>query len=254
MSGRPRRAVLRLGALSLVGLAGCTTDDTPASTDGTDEQDRGASDADRQTPAASPAEETATEQSTVEETSPTATPGPTPIPPESLDGQIRPDGEPSPVEPLSCSLDEFRRHPRLFDPDELVWGQRSDDPAVALRVGKSRYSRGDTATITLTNVSDGEVETGIREKYNLEVRTTDGWQEVRGYADGTARPYMDVATGHAPGEIFEWSLQLSEERLVADHPHGEALVVCPGLPAGRYRFVYTGVAPPVAVAFDLAAE
>ncbi|WP_121821589.1 hypothetical protein [Halostella salina] len=173
--------------------------------------------------------------------------------PESLPGHVRPDGDPETVPAaLSCEDDGFERHPAGFDEDELAWGEASrdgTDPGFALRVDELTAGPGDEVVVRLTNVSDSELSTGNRYKYNLQVQTEGGWQDVRGIAGDGAFDYTDEAVSHAPGEGFEWRLPMTEDGVVEDHPNASDLEVCPGLPAGRYRFVYWE--PAVAVAFDL---
>jgi hypothetical protein len=169
--------------------------------------------------------------------------------PEDLPGYVRPDDDPDPVAPLDCPDEAFTRHGTGFR-DDVDWGQATDDgtPTMALRVDQVGYARGSTVTVTMTNVGDEEQYTGNRHKYSLQVYTEDGWQDVRGW-DGDPRGYTDEAIVHQPGEGFEWSLTLTEAGVLMDHAHEESLTVCPGLPAGRYRFAFWE--PAVAVAFDL---
>lgn len=105
-------------------------------------------------------------------------------------------------------------------------------------------------TVTLTSLGPGTGGTGNRNKYSLQVLTEAGWQDVRGSTDGEPLPYTDEAVRHEPGEGFRWTFDLTPEGVIAGHVHEDALAVCPGLPAGRYRFVFWE--PLVAVSFDLA--
>jgi hypothetical protein len=172
--------------------------------------------------------------------------------PDDLPGHVRPSGDPPAVPPaLSCPDEDFERHPTSHD-DEVPWGEAEpNDETVpfALRVDSESVDYGDTVTVTLTNVSDRLQGTGNRHKYNLEVRTEDGWQDVRGRTDGDYFGYTDEAISHAPGDGFEWTIELAEAGLAEGHYHEDAIEVCPDLPAGRYRFVFWE--PTVAVAFDV---
>ncbi|WP_135822541.1 hypothetical protein [Halostella litorea] len=172
---------------------------------------------------------------------------------ESLPGHVRPDGEPETVPAaLSCENDDFARHGTGFEEGELSWGEATDDrgePTFALRVDELAADPGDEVVVTLTNVSEAERHTGNRYKYNLQVRTEAGWQDVRGSPDGSPLEYTDEAVSHAPGEGFEWRLPMSADGVVEGHVNERSLAVCPGLPAGRYRFAFWE--PAVAVAFDL---
>ncbi|WP_178918011.1 immunoglobulin-like domain-containing protein [Natronomonas gomsonensis] len=170
--------------------------------------------------------------------------------PADLPGYVRPDGEADPIAPLSCDDDAFERHPQWADEDDVQYGEFETDgeTTFALRVAETSYERGDTVEMTLTNVTDREASTGNDRKFNLQVYTEDGWQDVRGGSESSFG-YTDEAIGHAPGEGFEWSIELTEEAV-----GGDRFEVCPDLPAGRYRFAYFGVIGDgaVAVAFDVA--
>ena len=170
--------------------------------------------------------------------------------PADLPGYVRPEGEADSIAPLSCDDDSFERHPQWPDEADVQYGNFETDgeTTLALRVAETSYERGDTVEITLTNVTDREASTGNRRKYNLQVYTEDGWQDVRGGSESSFG-YTDVAIGHAPGEGVEWSIELTEDAV-----GGDRFEVCPDLPAGRYRFAYFGVIGDgaVAVAFDVA--
>lgn len=170
--------------------------------------------------------------------------------PADLPGYVRPDDEVDPIAPLSCDDDSFERHPQWADEDEVQYGDFETDgeTTFALRVDETSYERGEIVEISLTNVTDREASTGNDRKFNLQVYTEDGWQDVRGGSESSFG-YTDVAIGHAPGEGFEWSIELTEAAVA-----GDRFEVCPDLQAGRYRFAYFGVIGDgaVAVAFDVA--
>ena len=202
------------------------------------------------------------------------------IDPDALPGVVRPDGNPSAI-PASfdCGAAEFERHPQVYE-GAVNWGggagvddsdgggtgsdadggdRVSDaDGPLALRVVASGddsrsadepLDRGDPFRIELTNVSDRSTYIGNQGKYNLEVRTEDGWTEIRG-ADGEGSfEYTDEAIGVEPGETLVWEFEMTESGLVEGGPHADELRVCPDLVAGRYRFVFWG-GDDLAVAFD----
>lgn len=190
--------------------------------------------------------------------------------PADLPGHVRPDAEADPVASLTCETEGTERHGQWFDEADVHWGDFEDDRQSAddseaenggaddgevdlsLRVDDLEYEYGDTATITLTNVSGEEVLTGNRHKYNLQAYTEDGWQDVRVVdADGHFG-YTDEGIAHAPGEGFEWTFELTEAGLVDGAFHDDVRV-CPALQSGRYRFAYFGVVGDgaLAVSFDL---
>jgi hypothetical protein len=173
--------------------------------------------------------------------------------PEDLPGNVRPDEDPAPVEPLSCDRAGVERHDQRFDEDDRRWGDYDDGgtTTLALRVDDLVYDYGDTLNVSLTNVADEPVETGNSAKYNLQVLTGDGWQDLRVGTEGFA--YTDEPVAHGPGEGFDWSLELTEEGIIEASPHGDA-EVCPELQSGRHRLAYFGVDEgAVAVGFDLEA-
>ena len=175
--------------------------------------------------------------------------------PDGLSGHVRPEDDPETVPPaLSCDDEEFHRlQQQYFNEQSLSWGDTStedDAPRFALRVERLEYEYGETATIEFTNVSDEVQTTGNRHKYSIEVKTEAGWQDVRGKTSDRGLEFNDLGIEHQPAEGFEWTLELTEDGVLAGHTHEDRLTVCPGLPAGRYRFVYWE--PAIAVAFNLA--
>lgn len=169
--------------------------------------------------------------------------------PDELDGGVAPAGDPPAVpEPLAC--EGFERKLQWSDEDDILLGNE-DDPTFALRVAETSYKYGDTALIRLTNTTMDWLITGNRHKYNLQLRTADGWQDVRATEDELFG-YTDEGIMHPPGGGFEWELDLTEEGILADHIHGDRLEVCPDLRTGRYRFVYWPT--DLAVEFDLTVE
>lgn len=172
--------------------------------------------------------------------------------PADLPGYSRVGSDPSPIDPLTCSQDSFERHPQAFDEESLHWGDldRDGETVLSLRVDDTAYSVGDTVALRMTNVTDARVLTGNKNKFNVQVFTSTGWQDVRGSADGTFA-YTDVGINHPPGGGFSWRFELTEEGIVEDS-HLD-LTVCPELQPGRYRFAYFGVTgeQAVAVEFDV---
>lgn len=174
--------------------------------------------------------------------------------PANLDGHVQPDDEAEPVESLACPDEGFERHYQGFDEANAARGEMDGDgePGLAMRVAETSYDHGDTVEIRLVTVGDASINTGNRHKFNLQVYTDDGWQDVRGADEGTF-PYTDEAVHHPPGEGFEWAIELTESGVVDASGTAGDLRVCPELPAGRYRFSYWGVIGDgaIAVEFDL---
>lgn len=179
--------------------------------------------------------------------------------PEEQPGYVRPDSESEPVASLACDDDDgVRRHDQWYDESAVQWGDFADadhgdgEAYLSLRVDDLEYEYGDTARIELTNVADEPVETGNRHKFNLQVYTEDGWQDVRVRDDGGHFGYTDEAIEHQPGEGFTWTVELTESGVIDAGTYDDARV-CPDLQSGRYRFAYFGVIGDgaVAVSFDL---
>jgi hypothetical protein len=172
--------------------------------------------------------------------------------PEDLPGNVRPADRAEPVPSLACETAGADRHDQRFDEDDAHWGDYPHDgiPRLALRVDDLTYRHGETLNVSLTNVADQPVETGNSAKYNLQVPTEAGWEDVR-VTTGDGFAYTDESVAHGPGEGFDWSIELSETDIVEASAHGNS-EVCPDLQTGRYRFASFGVeAGAVAVAFDL---
>lgn len=165
-------------------------------------------------------------------------------------------GDDERIDPLTCDDPDFQRLPGGDAYGDFAYGSVAVDGAetVTLEADRDAYERGDTLAVTLTNVADGEMVTGNRHKYALQVLTTAGWQDVRGTTEGPVG-YTDEGVVHEPGEGFEWAITLTSEGVVADHPLVNRLTVCPGLPAGQYRFLYWGItegeADAVAAGFEI---
>lgn len=184
------------------------------------------------------------------------------INPESLAGGVRPDGDPPAVPAaLDCETEGFERHPE-YVADSVEYGTLTDDdgaPTFALRVRNPggdavddlTFERGDEIEFRLVNVSNASLTTGNEHKYNLQLQTEAGWEEVRGTTgDADRLVYTDIGICQPPGEGFTWSFELTEDGLLAGHTHDDDLTICPGLQAGRYRFAYWGVDGPLAVEFE----
>lgn len=184
--------------------------------------------------------------------------------PDGLPGHVRPDGDPRKLNEFTCNDENFQR---LEGPaaDEAALGEAFNDEELtfAMRIhatqalaggeeGSPQVGHGDEVRITLWNVSTDVQHTGNRHKWNLQVLTMDGWQDVRGTTAGEQLGYTDEAIEHRPGEGFEWTLKMTEEGTLEGHVHQDKLKVCPALQPGRYRFVYNGIVSgePLAVEFN----
>lgn len=259
-----RRGVLRAGAflsVSIGTLTGCIEGETRGDTNPTDAE----------TPTSSPEQETQTPTSTQnDDDSVTETDGDTPTetdedtPTETDEDEehtqeetqteeangwyIRPDGNPASVpSQLVCDEDHEGRFPQRFDESELRWGD--DDGRWELRVDSLTAKYGETVAVRLTNVSDEEQHHASEGDFNIQVKTDVGWQDVRVRENTHDSATRDELQKKQPGEGPRWEITMTEEEL--PETYGDMGKVCPGLPSGRYRFVYTGTeTQPLGVAFD----
>lgn len=140
--------------------------------------------------------------------------------------------------------------------DDVAWGNLTEDGQLvfAHRVDGRSFALGETVHVVFRNVSGETRGTGNPHKINLDVLTTDGWTDVRGWPDGMARPITDELIELEPGEFHEWKFPLTETGVIeASFPgNQEDIAVCPALQPGRYRlgFTETGLGD-VAVAFEV---
>jgi hypothetical protein len=175
---------------------------------------------------------------------------------ENQTGVASPDGEPENVpESLQCDDESFQRHFNGYDEDSINWGTTGE---YSLTSDDLQYQYGDSIDVTLRYTGSGTGQTGNKYKFNLELFTEAGWEEVRGWSDGQQKPYTDEAVTHEPGVGFDCTIELTESGIigVATETHANTLEVCPDLKSGRYRFVYWGLPDDAAVgiAFDLRRE
>lgn len=249
-----RRAVLRTGAvLGVTGLAGCVDGRRRDATNPSQTASRTPS---RSTPAQS--------ETQADDGSPTEPPGDASTESAEDDGvtddetptddsdewHVRPDGDPATVPSrLVCDEDHEGRFPQRFEESALRWG--NDDGHWELRIESVTAEYGETIAVRLTNVSGEEQHHGSRGDFNVQVETDAGWQEVRVRENDHDAATTDELQKRQPGEGPRWELSMSEDEL--PETYGDMGTVCPGLPSGRYRFVFAGMeTSPLGVAFDFA--
>ena len=185
------------------------------------------------------------------------------INPDTIAGGVQPNGDPPAVPTaLDCATDGFERHPTYVDDDSIEYGMSTDDDGASTFALRARnpggdavddltFERGDEIEFRLLNVSNASLTTGNEYKYNLQLQTEAGWEEIRGTTgDADRLLYTDIGVVQPPGDGFTWSFELTEDGLLAGHPHEDDLAICPDLQPGRYRFAYWGVDAYLAVQFD----
>lgn len=137
----------------------------------------------------------------------------------------------------------MQRVQQAFEESGLRYGTARSSarlPAFRMHADRQEVSRGETVTFILQNVSMLPKQRGSKSRNNLQVLTTDGWQDVLVWSPGTIPPHPPDQWS-PPGETLEWSITMTEEDATDDSIFVTELEVCPRLPAGRYRFVFDGL-------------
>ena len=168
-----------------------------------------------------------------------------------MEGYIEPDGEPPNVPvAFECETDDLHRiYENMFEPDDIVLGASG---GFGLRIDQPAFTFGETASITLENLTDEPQSSGVQDKIAILVYTENGWSDVRATPSGLADIHDDTVS-HEPGEGFEWEMELSAAGIRDVSIAYDGLDVCPDLIDGRYRFVFWGIPGEdhLAVEFDL---
>lgn len=235
-------------AMGIVTLIGCSEDTDPGVQPGEESTPTNSATADGQTrtDTSSPTDETGTPQETESTDQPEEDSGEG-DPEESKHWFIRPDGEPRRIPSTwTCDDDEAERQPQLFEEDSLSWG---DDPDGhwELRIDDTAFEDGAGIHVRLRNVSDEGQGTGNRSKYNLQIQTDGGWEDIRVWRDGQPKPNPDELVVHEPGDGFDWRFSTTEDEF-----NDQEIKVCPQLDTARYRFAFEyDEGNGLAVGFDL---
>lgn len=142
------------------------------------------------------------------------------------------DGEAS--APPSC--------PSEYTPLEPSWVVEGPGPlgGFDLSLDTREIQRGDTLNATLTNVTNEEHSSGIKQKYDIQYQSESGWHTIFGTEEDYA-VYLDLAIAHPPGEGFSWQLEFTQEGLTDAVDDPVTYHVCTSLDPGTYRFVYWGI-------------
>lgn len=155
-----------------------------------------------------------------------------------------------------CEDPDYNRHAQMFDESALRWGGE-DGLGWQMEVEDTEFHPGDDVTITMRNVSDEAKQYGATTKYNLQVYTEAGWEDIRILPSWYRRPrssyaHEDIGQSQPPGGTERWTLKLD--------PDATSNIWCP-FPDGRYRFAYYGLDDgedkgyeAIAVAFDIVSD
>jgi hypothetical protein len=177
------------------------------------------------------------------------------VPPklECADGALREHCREANTTAEECEDPDYNRHRQMFDESALQWG---DETGLGWRmdVDDTEVQPGETVTITMRNVSAEEKHYGPTPKYNLQVYTEAGWEDIRILPSWYRHPasaygYHDYAQIQPPGGAEQWTMPLD--------PEATSNIWCP-FPEGRYRCAYYGLFDvedtgyeAIAVAFDV---
>lgn len=213
---KSRRQVLRsLGVLGAAGIAGCGTPPDPPSSN----------------------EET--------ETSTKTTTKPTSESAFSSLTSISPDYAPKAIPSNShCFEKDVSRHPIFVDFGEIQYG---DAGGWRMRASGVEFTLGESFTIGLQNVSGETIEASSKWRFNLQLYTENGWQEIR-WVTGEVS-YSESETSIPNGSGYLWQFYSSTDGLLANHPFREELLVCPEVQPGRYRLIFEEQS--IAVQFEI---
>lgn len=153
-------------------------------------------------------------------------------------------------EDMDCDEQHVTRRRQSFDEESVSWGGGMEENWMMAVDGKT-FQPGEEVNIQMRNVSAGAQNYSAKSKYNLQVYTDAGWEDVRvvgGWTPGSGGrvPHDDHRDGKPPGESVDWTLELDE-----DDPQ-----YCPGFSEGRYRFAFYGfneedAADVIAVGWDV---
>lgn len=144
---------------------------------------------------------------------------------------------------LSCEAERRQRVQQEFEDSWLRYRTARSSaglPVLRMSADKQEVSRGGTLTITLQNISILPKQRGSKSRNNLQVLTTDGWQDIRVWTPGSIPPHPRDRTMW-PGDTLEWTLTMTGEDIPNAFIFVTELGVCPRPPTGRYRFVFDGL-------------
>lgn len=168
--------------------------------------------------------------------------------PDNFDGNlqgIKPEGAPPDIPNYEyCTTGGRSQHPVFVDLGKVENGDYED---WELRISSTNIEVGNSFAIELKNTSSESIEFGNKWRYNLQLYTEQGWQEVRWLKKNI--PYKDITKMIEPESGVRWEFYSSAAGIIATHPYSNHMVVCPELPPGRYRFICGSF--PIAVQFNI---
>lgn len=207
-----RRFISLLSAASLGALAGCPMPPSPPDY-GTD----------------SPTESTGTTE--------------TPKKQQGISG-VKPSDPPPQIRPYNCGGDNTLQHKPFVDFGEVVLGETD---TWKLEASTTTASIGQAITIRLTNKTEYIKKTASKWKFNIQVYTQNGWQEIRRVTN--QQPYSSNEISHQGGGGFEWQFVCTNTEFFVMNPFQDNFEICPTIQPGRYRFIFAD--PAVSVQFNI---
>lgn len=131
---------------------------------------------------------------------------------------------------LNCNEEGTQRYTQGFEEPTVALGNSAH---WELRVDKTTLERGETLRVRLMNVTDEPRRRRANSLYNIQLKTHEGWKDVRVFESIDQRgPPTGALCSTDAGGYHEWAITMDEDGIGGD--------VCPPLQAGRYRFVYFG--------------
>lgn len=220
MTRLSRRRLLTTAAIALG--TGClsrsSASTTTQQTDSTESTTTATAPPNRSTTETAPP--TATRDSTTQTTSPTDSA--TETPPTTTSGESR--------------TQTVSRCGELYDASVPVTATTSEIFELSILTETVPY--GGQLTVTLENTTETDQFTGIKSRLDIRRKERESWESVL-YTDEYP-VWRDIPVRHAPGEGFEWNVDIGPGIDFADRidPSFQA---CEAVEPGVYRFLYWGI-------------
>lgn len=150
-----------------------------------------------------------------------------------------------PLPTLSCNNETYSQLPVVTDFGNVTYNSTRD---WQLSLSQETVTSGDAITIILQNTSPRKQQSASKWNYNLQLYTTNGWQEIR-YTD-TKFTFPDTSITQSPDGTFIWRFLITNNEFIGNTgPYKQHISFCSGLPKGTYRFVFQH--PAIAAKFTI---
>lgn len=161
---------------------------------------------------------------------------------EGIDG-VKPSSPPPNIPDYDCDNNRMQHKPFVDFGDVLL----GETDKWKMTLSSTTVAIGNAFTVNLVNTTDYTQRTASKWMFNIQMYTTDGWQEIRHVENQL--PYSTNQITHQSGSGFEWKFICSDEDLLVEHPHSEKMIICPEIQPGRYRFIFSH--PSLSVQFNV---